>query len=379
MSSTTDAAAVERSIERLRGAADRLEEAERRVETAGEDDLRTVAKVVEDVETLLARYEERATGTGDFQAFVEFEEKVANLVEGLPGDLPEREAFEDAGDHLDQRRLKDAHFERAREALAPARDLAARLDERRDARDAYREARRAATERRRRLDAEIEDLERVRRLGEADLSAPTGRLREPIETYDDAVADAFDQFKREASAREVLALVERTREYPLVTYRQPPEDLLAFVRDHPAGAETIPDLLEYADYSRSKLSHYVEDPDALKRAVATQQTYLRRLDAEPLTVGWPPPDAPTLRARTREYESVVHRFAGEDVTAALRTVRRLPVETDYERLREAAVAAAELDDDEKRLVERGELEARLADLRERRDELAAALEEHPER
>jgi hypothetical protein len=377
MSSTTEASEASDLVGRLERAATRLAEARKRVAAVGEADLRAVEDARDEFERLLARYEERATGTGDFQSFVEFQNEVAAFVEGLDEDLPARDAFEDAEGHLDQRRLKDAHFERAREALDPARDAVGRLDERREARESYRQARRAVADRRRELDAEVADLEQVKRLASADLDAPTERLREPIEAYDEAVANAFASFRRESSARELLRLVERTAAYPLVEYRQPPADLASFVREHEAGREPLADLLEYADYSRSKLQHYVDDPDALKRAVATQQTYLQRLDADPLTVGWPPPDAGALRVRTGEYEAVVHRFADEDVVAALRRVRRLPAATDYERLRTAAVAEAELDGEERRLVERGAVDDRLADLCERRDALAAALDDHP--
>jgi type I site-specific restriction endonuclease len=380
MSSTTDVGGETAELIRdLQRAATRLDEAETRVEEVGAERLDAVADAVESFEDLLASYEERATGTGDFRAFVEFQEKIANRVEAIDGDLPGADAFDDAEEHLDQRRLKEVHFERAREALEPARQYAERLDERAAARRSYRQARRAVADHRRDVDDEIDHLERLQRLGEADLDAPTDRLREPIAAYDDAVADAFEQFKRERPAREVLGLVERTGAYPLVAFRDPPTDLLAYVREHDAGREPIPELVEYAGYSRSKLQHYVDDADALKRAVATQQTYLERLDAEPLTVGWPPPAAGALRAAAGEYEAVVHRFAGEDVVAALRTVRRLPVTEDYARLRDAAVAEAELEEEERRLVEAGEVADRLAEHRRRREALADALDEHPER
>lgn len=377
MQSTSDAAAD--LLAELRRADDAMEDARSKVEEVGEDALRELAEAHEEFTKLLARYRERATGTGDFRAYVEFEQEVSAFVEGLPEDLPERAAFEAAGDALQKRRLSESDFDRAHELLEPAENLIDRLDERREARNRYRSARQRVAGKRRELDEEIATLKRVRKLGQADLDAPVERLREPITAYDEAVAEAFETFKQEASAREVLDLVETTQWYPLVEFRRPPEDLREYVAESVAGEEPIPQLLEYADYSRSKLSHYVEDAMALKRAVATQQTYLRRLDAEPLTVGWPPPAASALRLRTREYESVVRRFAPESVAETLRTVRRLPVETDYERLRDAAVAREELSEAERGMIARGEVEGELTALRERRDELGEALAEHPER
>ncbi|PSP77184.1 hypothetical protein BRC81_10375 [Halobacteriales archaeon QS_1_68_20] len=378
MQSTSDARASDLRAE-LERADDAVERAQAKVKEYGEDTIREVADAHDEFTKLLARYRERATGTGDFRAYVEFEREVSEFVDGLSEDLPERDAFEAAEDALDQRRLSESDFERAHDLLDPVEDLIDRLDERREALDRYRAARRRVADRRRELDERVTDLRRVRELGQADLDAPLERLRNPVEAYDGAVSKAFETFKREASASEVLDVVAATAWYPLVEYRQPPEDLRAYVADNEAGTEPIPKLLEYANYSRSKLSHYVEDATSLKRAVATQQTYLERLDADPLTVGWPPPSAEALRFRTSEYESVVRRFAGEDVLETLRTVRRLPAKLDYERLQDAAVAHEELSRSERDMVARGEVEAELSTVRERRDELAAALEEHPDR
>lgn len=368
-----------RLIDRLDRADGEFREAAERVESVGEARIEAVGEAHAEATSLLKRYEGRATGTGDFRAFVEFQEKFTNLVEGLDEDLPRREAFEDAEDLLDKRRVSESDFERTRETLAPARELADRLDERRAARERYRDARRDVRERIADLDAEIDRLERVRELGEADLSAPTERLREPIDAYDDAVLEAFRSFKREASAREVLDFVVDTREFPLVEFRQPPGELLRYVRQNGAGEETVPTLLEYAGYSRSKLSHYVDDAGELKRRIATRQTYLERLDGEPLTVGWPPPSAGELGFLGRELVSACGRFAPEEVVERAREVHRLAHDPEYDRLRDAAVADRQLGPEERRRLESGGIDRELAELREAREALRDALDEYPER
>lgn len=137
------------------------------------------------------------------------------------------------------------------------------------------------------------------------------------------------------------------------------------------------ELLEYAGYSNSKLGHYVEDPAAFQRCVAANETYLQRLDAEPLTVGWPPPTAADLRWWAGAAESVVRRFADEAVVATLRTVRELTHTAEYEALREAAVARAALDDRERERLRAGAVESDRAAARETRDLLETALEEYP--
>jgi hypothetical protein len=350
--------------------------ARERVDAVGEDALRDLRTACSDLRSLLVEYEDRATGDGDFAAFIEFQDRIAHFTNDLDEDLPEREVFEEIDDLLQQRRLTESDFAAVRERIDAAEATVEPLDEWEDAHERYREARRDA---RRRLDDladRIADHERLIELGEADLDAPTERLREPIESYDEAVSAAFQSLRSDESAREVLALIETTALYPLVPFEAPPEDLLAYVRDHEAGTEPIPQLLAYADYSRSKLDHYVDDPDALKRSIATRQTYLQRLDAEPLTVGWPPPAAETLRWQCNEQISVVARFA-PDLVRDLRAVRRLTRRDDYERLRTSAVAREQLTDDERDRLQSGAVERELAELRAEREALEEALSDLP--
>jgi len=386
MTSTSDASGAsaaedstdEDLVAELAAAEQRLEAAEEAVADFGESELERLAAAHDEFTGLLDRYEEPATGDGDFQQFIEFQESVADFVERLDGDLTLYEVFEECDEYLQQRRLTEGDFAHVREQLAPVADLAARLDERDAAREAYRSARTRIRKRRRELADRVAELERLRDLGEADLDAPTERLRDPVEAYNEQVREGFERFRREEPARAVLDTLADLAAIPLVPYQAPPEDLHAYVRDHEAGAEPVGQLLEYADYSRSKLAHYVADPDALKRAVATRRTYLQRLDAEPLTVDWPPPEAGTLRYRCRELTGAVDRVA-PDAVAALRAVRQLPRQTDYERLRTAAVARAELSPEERERVRSGAVGTELERAREQRARLGEALETHPSR
>ena len=365
-------------LARLADAHEDYERCRERVAEIGEDDLRALADAHDEATTLLDRYEGRATGSGDFEAFVTFQSAFAEHTEDLPDDLPAREAFERAAERIDKRRLTERDFERAREALSTAEESIARLDDRATARERYREARRAVLERRRDADERIEELSAVRRYGEADLDAPVEELRKPIAAYDETVREAFGRFRREESARDVLAFVATTAPYPLVPFVLPPTDLESYVERHEAGTEPIPTLLEYAGYSGSKLDHYVADSQELKRHVATHCTYLERLDAAPLEVGWPPPPADRLWWRARELVSVASRFVDEDCIAALRRVRGLARDRErYERLREAARAREVLDAETRERLQRGEIRQEVATLRDERERLDEALSTYP--
>jgi hypothetical protein len=364
---TDAAAALAAAEEDLAAVVDEIEE-------RGEEQVAAAADAYRRATALFERYEDTATGTGreNFQNYVEFQSEFDSLVEELDEDVPAREAFEEAEEVLDRRRLRERDFERAREVLEPAAEYVDLLERRDAARERRREARQRVNRAVRDAEERLAELDRLTRLAEADLDAPVDRLREPIEAYDEAVREEFRSFKRSASARDLLDLVGRTESFPLVEFRQPPPDLREYVSAKPAGEEPAPTLLEYAEYSPSKLDHYVDDVGALRTKMAVHRTYLERLDADPLTVGWPPPEAGVLRRRTEELISVVSRFASEETVARLRTVRALPRETDYERLRRAATARADLSESERERVVSGEVEREREAVASRLDRLRAA-------
>jgi hypothetical protein len=381
MSEQAQRSDIDELVTTLQRRATAYEEACDRVAEAGEQRLQRLQEHYEGLTDLFERYESRIVSDGegdvDMEAFIEYQDDLAHFFDHLPEDLPHREDFEAVDEMMHERYLKTTDFDAARESLSDVAGLVERLDERERTRDRLKEARRDVELERKRIDERIDHRERLVELGEADLDAPVEQLREPIEAYDEAVVEAFAAFKDDASAREVLSFVASTAQFPLVEFRQPPEDLQTYLTEYDAGAESISQLLEYADYSVSKLDHYVENARALKRNVATHRTYLQRLDAEPLTIGWPPPTAERLRFQCRELVSVVGRFdADESVLAALRTVRGLAGRADYERLRDSAVARRQLDDDERERLTTGEIDQELTQLREQRERLDSALAEY---
>jgi|AntRauMinimDraft_4_1070384.scaffolds.fasta_scaffold00029_20 hypothetical protein len=358
----------------LRDARRAAADAEAAVDEHGENHLEALRVALRDLDVLFEQYEEDATGTGDFQSYLSFQDDLVALVEEFDDDLPERESFESLLDLFKKRRLSESDFAEARDRLRDARDLAGRLDTLEAAREEHRETRKRVAAAADEYAADVQHLERLRRLGNADLDAPVEDLWDPIREYDDAVTNAFQAFRREAPAREFLSFVETTESYPLVGFEPVPEDLADFVASQSAGEEPIPSLLDYAGYSPSKLEHYVDAPRTLKRAVGGNRTYLDRLDADPLTVGWPPAPADELAYRLDALVSVVARFADGDALEPLHEVRRWVRDDDYDRLRDAAVATHELTDEEKRRIESG-VEDELRSARENEQQLRDALDE----
>ncbi|ADQ65864.1 hypothetical protein C499_11686 [Halogeometricum borinquense DSM 11551] len=372
---TLTAADADTLRERLLAARDAHAAAEADIESIGEESVVAAADAYRKAIRLLDNYEESAVGTGDFQAYVEFQDKFLGLVEELPEELPDREAFEAAADRMDRRRLRERDFEGARADLEAAESYVEYLDHRTETKEELTEARRDAKLLLKDTDSRISELERLVELGEADVDAPVEHIRDPIDRYNEAVSEEFQSFKQSESAQEVLSVVEAAEWHSLVEFRSPPRDLREFVRESPDADEPIPTLLEYADYTGSKLDHYAEDPAMLQTSVAVHRTYLERLDADPLCVSFPPPSAETLRRKANELVSVLDRFASETTIAALRTVRELTRRDDYDRLRTAARARTELTDAELERLRSGAVETELHELREAHDKLADALSE----
>lgn len=363
------------AVEELQDAVEEYTAVRERVESIGIEDLQAVSGAYHDVIDLFDRYEERATDWDDFEGYVEFQEKLVDLVEGLPDELPEREAFEAADERLHQQTLSATEFKRARSELQPAAEYAELLERQQELQERYDDARHAVRRKHDEAEEQVNRLERLQRFETVDLDASIDRIRTPIERYNDAVTEAFEAFLTEASARTVLSLIDTTEQYPLVDYRQPPPALREFIMTHEAGTEPIPTLLEYVEYSSSKLDHYVDEPQALLRDVRTNRTYLSRLDGGPLEIAWPPPPAGTLRYQIRERIAIAGRFAPEETVPQLRSIRSLSRDADYDRLRETAIAREELDDDDHKRIRNDTVTRELETAREKRRQLDAVLEE----
>lgn len=376
MMSTSDATDPD-LIDRLEQCKRELEQAQARVDEHGEEELEQLQDAYEQFRGTLEIYQEKVVGDeGDIKTIVEFQSQLDDVMKEIPRGVLLREVFEDCDEYLQQKWFSDSDFEHVYEQLEPIADLTARLDERNEARREYREARRDVEAHLRRCKTEIADLERLSDLADADLDAPTELLREPIEEYNETILEAFREFKQAESAREIIRFLARMEQYPLIHFESPPDDITEYVSEYPPGREPIPTLLEYADYSQSKLEHYVDNPHQLKHAIEGRRAYLSGLDGKPLTVSWPPPEAETLQFRCRELTSAVNRIDPAAVEQ-LRNVEALHRETEYDRLRNAAVVRQELSDEERERLRSGAIEMELEELYDERDRLQETLDEYP--
>ncbi|MEA1931396.1 MAG: hypothetical protein U9O06_07590 [Euryarchaeota archaeon] len=380
-------------VAELAAASRRVQEIEAAIDDHGEDNVEAAADAYRNATRLLDRYAESATGTGDFKAYLQFQNEFIALAEGLSDDTLAADAFQRASDRMDKRRLNESDFDYAREQIEAAAEAVDLLERREEAHSAYRQARHDAKARRDELEGEADRLRRVRELGGVDLEASLDPLREPVEAYNAAVREAFDAFRRTESARELFDLLAAGADRPLVDADRPPRDLADYIESAPAGEEPLTTLREYAEYSPSKLEHYVDDPGALRTHVSVHQTYLNRLGPEPLLIEWPPAESGVLRARLQELAPLVRQLDaatdregatsdadadpdGESIEYHRRRLARLTRTDDYDRLRQVAVAESELTDEEFDRLAAGAVGDDLAAVEAGIDAIDAALDEY---
>lgn len=358
----------------LRERYDELRAIESRIESLGPERVESTVDAYRQAHRVLDQYEDDAVGSGDFASYVKFEGAFANAVD-VGSDALAADAFAAADEAVDKRRLSKGDFDAAREALKPAGEYLTLLTDRDDAVDAYRTARKEAIEARKGVEARLEALREIASMADADLGADVDRLRDPIETYNDGIRTGFDSFYQSASARDVFAFLDRADGTPFVDVDVPPADLRDYVTEYAAGEESLSTLLAYADYSNSKLEHYVDDPGALRTAVAVHRTYIERLDAEPLTLEWPPAPGDELVYAIDELVPLASRIADDETVATLRSVRDLARDEAYERLRRAAVVRDTLDAEALALIKDGVAEERVQEAEETLSLVEAVLAE----
>ncbi|KAB1190741.1 MULTISPECIES: hypothetical protein [Haloferax] len=370
----------------LESTAHRLDETRAEVEAFGKEDLQTLADALEDVDRILGQYESRATDRDDLEGYIEFRDTLSNTLDEIPVDVPHSEAFIEANEALTTgitSTLSASDFEHARTILEPARESALLLESWQSTRKEYRTARRAVEQRKSEIDDRIDELQDIVTLGEADLDAPTDTLADPIEAYNEAVTTAFHQYLDQTPACEVLGQLEATRYYPLVELPTPPQRLQSYLETVDVGSESISRLVELAEFSRSKLDHYVDDSEAFSSVVGTNRTYLSQLaeEAEALTVPWPPEPAREVKWRARELVAVVGRFADEATVVHARKLYRFASndQDEFDRLRATAVARQRLTEEQRTRLKSGAIEAEIEQLRTDARELQASLEQHEPR
>lgn len=346
---------------------DKIEEYEEvrgKVRKVGEERAEKTHDLYETVDKNLERYREEATGRGDFEKYIELRSIVAGVEEKLD-DVHMSEEFEDALSHLDARTLRDKHFRRARAGLEGVKGFAETYERYEELEEELEDELRSLEKRKKELRSEIEEteerLEKAREAEEVDASP----LREAVEEYNERVRGDFDAFLREAPAVDVARLGEKTLDAPLVedtpVERGVAERLSRYVED-----ETVGRVLELADASDGKLSHYVEDTDGFRDAVP--RTFFETASAERFELSYESEDV--VRRRVPELVSLVSSFAGEDTVAVLRRVGAMAERGEYEPMRHAVVAGEEAGADAEEIDERLE---ELRDEKERVEERAERL------
>ena len=329
---------------------DKIEEYEKVRETVrdvGEERAERTHDLYVTVDKDLEKYREDATGHGEFKKYIELRSIAAGVEEEIEEeDVHRGEEFESAMSHLDARTLRDKHFRRARADLEDVAEFAETYERYEELEKELKDELRSLEKRKKELENEIEDtedrLEKARKAEEIDASP----LREAVESYNERVHDDFDDFVSEASGVEVARLGEKTLDAPLVD-NAPVEDGVAERLSRYVEDETVGRVLELADASDGKLSHYVDDTDGFRDAVP--RTFFETASAERFEISYEPENV--VRRRVPELVRLVSSFADEQTVAVLRRIGGMAERGEYESMRRAVVAGEEAGADAEEIEE----------------------------
>jgi len=349
---------------------DELRELRETVEEVGEERAETTRALYESLTDVTEEYREEATGHGNFEKYVEFENHVIafeNTVE--EEDVHLQDDFEKSLERLDRRTLQDKHFRRALDDLDAVEELAEDYERYTELRDELRDELGSLERRKEELASRIDELEesveKAREVEDVDVS----ELRDSVETYNDRVRRDFEEFVRDTSAVEVARLGEHVSNSSLLG-DVPVEEGDAERLDEYVDDESVDRVLELADSSDAKLSHYLEDTEGFRDAVP--RLWFESPSAEPFVLSYEPEGK--AKYKTRELVPIVAEFADEETVEALRGVKRMAERGDYSRMRSALVDRREVGGDAETVEE--ELEEARSERRraeERAHEIRDAL------
>jgi len=352
---------------------DEFKELRSLIHEVGEERAEETREKHETLDEALEEYREDATGTGEFRKYIEFR----NIVLAVEEDLDEgdgvymRDDFESALSRLDAQTLRDKHFRGARSDLERVEGFVEKYERYEELREELRDELSTLKKRKEDLEREIEETEeRLKKAREAE-GVDASPLREAVEEYNESVRRDFEEFLRNAPAVEVARLGERTLEAPLVE-DAPVESGTAERLSKYVGDETVERVLELADSSDAKLSHYVDDTDGFRDAVP--RTFFETVDAERFELSYEPEGV--VRRLAPELVSLVSFFADEETVAALRRVCGMAERGEYEPMRNALLAHEEAGDDAEDIEEElDELRTEKESVEERTERVREALDE----
>jgi hypothetical protein len=167
-------------------------------------------------------------------------------------------------------------------------------------------------------------------------------LKEKIATYNDSVGTFLEASFKEAPLTDVLKVSLDASYHPELRFPQPPsyknaERLLSFVVSEEFASLPLYRFIEYAKYSDSKLSHYVEDSTGFRQILESNIVWLESLvdikRREALKISLDEHDVSLAVKIPRIVAFLSKLGAATNLLTSLREIQRLVSSGDYERIR----------------------------------------------
>lgn len=351
----------------------RLRDLERRIEELGPGRLDRVEFLLSELKGLVREYEDKDR---TFKTHRSLRMTLDRLARRIQKSYENEEIGEEV-EHFDKALVhaRDWHWKDTRRALEPLEEIAGLRDERNRVEKEIRRQKKARRKKRRELE---ERARRLRSLRDTRLDPGAEEyihsIQERLDRVNERIVGVLDALVSNAPTREVIRLLGDVGIRPELGLPRAPDKsgLMGFLGSHPVGNEPIYRVLEYADYSDSRLSHYVDRPREFKDAMSANLAYLEKItDIRRLAPKLQVEPGGMLARRLSALTSLVSRAGSlvekdtSGLVQELREMRREVLSGEYARHFSSYRRIQRLSQEERRLVEAGAVEDELAEVERR--------------
>lgn len=351
-----------------------LKRARQRIEDIGLEKAKKTHDFYSELSETMEEYREDAVGTGDFETYVEFQGILDDLLQRINNSQNEvyrAEDFERVIDGFEKRVIRESDFRRAESRLADVRELAETIDRVREIEKELRYEKGRLERRKSELESRLKRVGRKIDTAKGVSDIDPSPLISIIESYNSSVETDFEEFYNSAPSIKVARLGEKARDLPLADIKPLDKETVEILRRTGMGQKTVSEVLEYADYSNSKLSHYIERPDEFRRNVS--QTWFKLLSADDFKISVETPQN-LIKHKVPELIRIVDEFGSEETVRRLREIHSVAEKGEYAPMRRAYLSEKETGDKglEDLQEEKRDIESEIDEIESKIDEIESA-------
>ncbi|MDY6765077.1 MAG: hypothetical protein SV377_05240 [Halobacteria archaeon] len=351
-----------------------LKRARQRIEDIGLEKAKKTHDFYSELSETMDEYREDAVGTGDFETYVEFQGILDDMLERVKKNQDEihrPEDFERVIDDFEKRVIRESDFRHAESTLSDVRELSETIDRINEIEKELRYEKGKLERRKSELESRLKSIKRKIDTAKGVSDIDPSPLVSLIESYNSSVETDFEEFYNNAPAIKVARIGEKARDFPLADIKPLDKETVRILERTGMGRKTVSEVLEYADYSDSKLSHYIDKPEEFRRNVS--QTWFKLLSADDFKISVETPQN-LIKHKVPELVRVVGEFGSDETVRKLREIHSIAERGEYAPMRRAYLSEKETGDKnlEDLQEEKEDIESEIGEIKSKIDEIESA-------